>query len=217
MEVKYAEIRQAIIAAGVKMLSCNLVVGTWGNISARIPNENLFAITPSGVDYDTIDSTGIVIMDFNGKVVDGLLKPSIEYNLHAAIYRDRSDVNAIVHTHSEYCTALAIARKGIPAAAEDLVQIVGGDVRVSRYKLPGSEELGVEVVKALKDRNAVILANHGCLGAAKSLNEAMKVVAVVEKSAKATILAQIMGGVVELSQEDIDFMRQFYLNQYGQR
>lgn len=217
MGVKYEDIRQLVINAGIKMITTHLVVGTWGNISMRIPGEKLFAITPSGVDYETITPEGIVIMDLGGNVVDGKLKPSIEYNLHGAIYKDRDDVNAIVHTHSEYCTAMAIARKPIPGAAEDLVQIVGGGVRVSEYRLPGSIELGIEVVKALKDRNAAILANHGCVGVAKDLNEAMKVVAVVEKSAKATIFAQIMGGVVELSQEDIDFMRNFYVNQYGQR
>lgn len=217
MTVKYEEIRQQVIDAGIKMLQTQLVVGTWGNISARVPGEDYIAITPSGVDYDTITPEGIVILDMDGSVVDGDKKPSIEYNLHLAVYKSRKDVNSVVHTHSTYCTAMAIARKPIPGAAEDMVQIVGGDVRVSNYALPGSKELAEEVVKALGDRSAVLLANHGCLGAGRDLKEAMKIVGVVEKSAKATIFAQIMGGVVELSQGDIDFMRDFYLNKYGQR
>ena len=110
---------------------------------------------------------------------------------------------------------MAMARKRIPAAVEDLVQIVGGDVRVSEYFLPGTKELGQAAVKALEGRNAVILANHGCLGAGPDLNETFKIVCVVEKAAKATIFAQILGGAVELEEDDIDFMRDFYLNKYG--
>lgn len=217
MHIKFHKIRDEVINTGIEMLKSQLVVGTWGNISARIPEENYIAITPSGVDYDTITPEGIVIMDMDGNIIGGDKKPSIEYNLHLAVYNSREDVNAIVHTHSTYCTSMAIARKPIPAAAEDLVQIVGGDVRVSEYKLPGSKELGEEAVKALENRNACILANHGCLAAGKDLREALKIAFVVEKSAKATVYAQILGGVVELDQEDIDFMRDFYLNKYGQR
>lgn len=217
MEIKYEKIRREVMEAGMKMAGSHLVVGTWGNVSARIPGEDLMAITPSGMDYDTIKVEDIVIMDFNGNVIDGDRVPSIEFGLHGAIYKSRCDVNAVVHTHSEYCTAMAIARKPIPGAAEDLVQIVGGDVRVSEYALPGTPELGVAAVKALENRNAAILANHGCVAASKDLKETLKVAAVVEKSAKATLFAQLYGGVVELQQSEIDAMRNFYLNKYGQR
>lgn len=217
MIIKFEKVRQEVIDAGLEMLKSQLVVGTWGNISARVPGEDCIAITPSGVDYDTITTDGIVILDMDGNIIDGNKKPSIEYNLHLAVYKAREDVDAIVHTHSSYCTSMAIARKPIPAAAEDLVQIVGGDVRVTDYVLPGSKELGDEAVKALKDRNACILANHGCLAVAGNLKEALKTAFIVEKSAKATIFANIIGGVVELGQGDIDFMRDFYVNKYGQK
>ncbi len=217
MGLKFEHIRQEIVEAGKKICEIGLVIGTWGNISARIPDENLVAITPSGIDYDNITPEDIVITDLMGDIIDGKKKPSIELNLHLEIYRNRDDVNAIVHTHSEYCTALAIARKEIPAVVEDLVQVAGGNIRVSQYHLPGSKELGKAVVKALEGRNAVILANHGCLSVAKNLKEALKISLIIEKSAKATIFAKIMGEIVELSQEDIYTMRDFYLNKYGQR
>ena len=217
MTVKYEEIRKQVIEAGLAMMRTKMVVGTWGNISARVPNEDYIAITPSGVDYDTIDIAGIVIMDMEGNIVDGRLKPSIEWHLHLAVYKNRADINAVVHTHSTCCTAMAIARKPIPAAAEDLVQIVGGDVRVSEYFLPGTVELANSAVKALENRNGVILANHGCLAAGKNLKETLKIAEVMEKSARATIYANILGGVVELDQSDVDIMRNFYLNAYGQR
>ena len=216
MPVKYKLIRDQIIKYGVKISSGGLVLGTWGNISSRV-DQNFIAITPSGVDYDTIGLEDIPIVNLQGEVVEGNLKPSIELFLHLAIYYNRSDVNAIVHTHSEHVTAFAIARKEIPAGAEDLAQIAGGNIRVSDYHLPGSKELGKAAVEALEDRNAVILANHGCLAAAKDLKEAFKVACIVEKSAKATIFAQLLGGVKELDKESIDVMRNFYLHKYGQR
>lgn len=215
--MKYAQIREEIVNYGKLMLSTSLVVGTWGNISARIPGEKLMAITPSGVGYDVMKPEDVVVMDLEGNVVDGNMKPSIEFGLHMTIYKGRDDVSGIIHTHSTYVTAHAIARKGIAAAAEDLVQIVGGDVRVSEYRLPGTPELGVEALKAMKNRNAVIMANHGLVGAARDLKEAYKIVNVVEKSAQANVFAMLLGGVAVLSDEDVDIMRDFYLNAYGQR
>ncbi len=217
MSMMYEETRMSIIESGVEMKLSSLVVGTWGNISARVPGGALMAITPSGVDYETIRPEDILIMDFDGNIVDGTMKPSIEHPLHSAIYKDRPDVNAIVHTHSSFTTAFAIARKPIPAAAEDMVQIVGGDVRVNEYCLPGTNDLGTSVVEALRDRSAVIMANHGCLAAGPNMKETMKIVNVVEKSAQSVIYAQMLGGVVPLTQEDIASMRDFYLHCYGQR
>lgn len=217
MSIHIEQIRGLVIETGLEMLKSSLVVGTWGNISARIPEENVFAITPSGVDYETIEPIDVVIIDMDGNVVSGEKKPSIEWKLHLAIYKAREDIRAIVHTHSTYATAFAIAQKGIPGSAEDLVQITGGDVRVTDYVLPGSKELGAQVVKALENRTACIMANHGCVAAGRSLKEALKTALIVEKSAKATVYAQLLGGVVELSDKDIDFMRDFYLHHYGQR
>lgn len=215
--MQYLEVREEIVKMGNKIATTGLVMGTWGNISARVPGKELMAITPSGVDYETIQPEHIPILDFEGNVVDGELIPSIEWHLHLEIYKARPDINGIIHTHSAFCTAMAIARKVIPGACEDMVQIVGGDVRVADYVLPGTHELGLAAVKALEGRNAVLLANHGLVGAAHSLKEAYKIVNVVEKSAQATIYATMLGGVVELSQGDIDAMRGFYLNSYGQR
>lgn len=215
--IAYEQVRQEIVKMGNKIATTGLVMGTWGNISARIPGENLMAITPSGVDYETIQPGDIPILDFDGNVVDGDLIPSIEWHLHLEIYKARPEINGVIHTHSTFCTAMAIARKPIPGACEDMVQIVGGDVRVADYVLPGTHELGLAAVKAMEGRNAVILANHGLVGAAGTLKEAYKIVNVVEKSAQATAYAHMMGGVVTLSQEDIDAMRGFYLNSYGQR
>ncbi|KUO69752.1 MAG: aldolase [Desulfosporosinus sp. BRH_c37] len=210
------EIRKKVVEKGIELLSTNLTVGTWGNISCRVPGEDYIAITPSGMNYDILVPEDIVILDLGGYIVSGTRKPSIEVPLHLSIYRSRKDVGAIVHTHSPYATAIAVARKEIPGAVEDLVQIVGGNVRVNEYALPGTEQLGINTIKAMEGRNAVLLANHGMLGAGRNLEEAFRVCQVVEKSAQLTLLAQLIGGVVELSQNDINGMRNFYLQGYGQ-
>jgi len=210
------ETRKKVVETGLKMLSTNLTVGTWGNISCRVPGEGYIAITPTGMSYDSLGPEDIVILDLEGTTISGNRKPSVEVPLHLAIYKARTDIQAIVHTHSAYATAMAAARRGIPAIVEDLVQIVGGDVRVNDYALPGTEKLGINTVKALEGRNAVLLANHGMLGGGRDLEGAFRVCQVVEKSAQVTLMAQLMGGVVELSQEDIDGMRSYYLHGYGQ-
>ncbi len=205
-----------VVEKGIEMLAANLTVGTWGNISCRVPGKNYIAITPTGMSYDMLVPEDIVVLDLSGNTISGARKPSIEVPLHLAIYNAREDVQAIVHTHSAYATAMASARKEIPGAVEDLVQIVGGNVRVNEYALPGTEQLGINTVKAMEGRNAVLLANHGMLGAGRDLDEAFRVCQVVEKGAQIALLAQLMGGVVELSQDDIDGMRNFYLQGYGQ-
>ncbi len=217
MSLKHQMARKEIIDACITILESSLVIGTWGNISVRIPGEGLVAITPSGVDYNRLIPENIPILDMEGNLIDGNMKPSSELPLHLEIYKSRPDINAIVHTHSVHCTAMAIARKPIPASSEDLVQIVGGNVRVSEYKLPGSKDLGEAVVEAMKDRQAVVMANHGLLAAADSLKETLKIAFICEKSAQATLMAANIGGSIELSDEDCKFMRDYYLNRYGQR
>jgi len=210
------ETRKKVVEKGIEMLSTNLTVGTWGNISCRVPGEEYIAITPTGMSYDTLVPEDIVVLDLRGNIINGTRKPSIELPLHLAIYNAREDVQAIVHTHSAYATAMAVARREIPGAVEDLVQIVGGNVRVNEYALPGTEQLGINTVKAMEGRSAVLLANHGMLGAGRDLEEAFRVCQVVEKSAQVTLLAQLMGGGVEIPQDDIVGMRNFYLQGYGQ-
>jgi L-fuculose-phosphate aldolase len=205
-----------VVEKGIEMLAINLTVGTWGNISCRVPGKDYVAITPSGMSYDALVPEDIVILDLRGNNICGTRKPSIELPLHLAIYNAREDVQAIVHTHSSYATAMAVAHKEIPGAIEDMVQIVGGNVGVSEYALPGTEQLGTNTVKALDGRNAVLLANHGMVGVGRNLDEAFRVCQVVEKSAQIVLFARLMGGVVELSAEDIEGMRNFYIYDYGQ-
>ncbi len=205
---------QVIIDAARRMAKEQLVFGSWGNISLRIDPEKII-ITPSGIDYDKMQCEDIVLIDHAGTILTGSQRPSSELPLHLAIYNERRDVHAIVHTHSIYATSFAIVQQPIPPVVEDLVQIVGGAVEVAEYALPGTDELARNALAALADRNAVLLANHGVVGVASEITEALKICSLVEKTAQSVIFARLIGQVVELSQPDIETMHAFYREEYG--
>lgn len=212
-----AKEREEIVQAGIEVYERGLVAGTWGNISARLEkDQEKFAITPSGMDYREIQKDDIVILNLKGEKVEGDKKPSSEKKLHIHIYKSRSDINSIVHSHSIYASAIACARKDIPPIIEDMVQIVGGSVEIADYKLPGSDELAEAAVDALSNKKAALLANHGVVALGEDMEEALKVAEIVEKSAKIYLLAKIFGEPHELSEEDVEIMRKMYSEDYGQ-
>ncbi|MDU4961403.1 MAG: class II aldolase/adducin family protein [Sporomusaceae bacterium] len=211
----YRHWRESLIEAGNALLDKGLVTGTWGNISVRI-DHRLFAVTPSGRSYRTLSPEDIAIVDAAGNHIAGL-PPSSELPLHLAIYAARPDIAAIVHTHSVFASACAVARRPIPAIIEDLVQLAGGDVAVAAYALPGTSELATNTVEALAAKFAVLLANHGAVACGKTLCEAMTAAELVEKAAQIFSWAQLLGGAVPLSSEDIAGMHRFYLEHYRQR
>ena len=206
-----------ILAIGCAMLDKGLVAGTWGNISARIEGTQYIAVTPSGKGYREITADDIVVVDINGIIIEGSYKPSSELPLHLAIYQARPDVQAIIHTHSVFASACAVAHKSIPPIIEDLVQLAGGSVDVATYALPGTDMLAQNVVAALAGKNAVLLANHGVVGCGQSLAEGMMACELVEKAAQIFIYANQIGGAQVLSNDDVEVMHKFYVEYYRQR
>jgi L-fuculose-phosphate aldolase len=211
------KIKAEVLQVGHALLKKGLVAGTWGNISARIPETALVAVTPSGKDYHTLTVDDIAIVDGVGIAVEGNFKPSSELPLHLAIYKSRVDIQAIVHTHSVFASACAVAHKSIPPIIEDLIQLTGGSVDVAAYALPGTEILAHNVVMALGNKNAVLMANHGVIGCGQTLAEAMLACELVEKAAQIYIYANQIGGAQILSNEDIGVMHNFYEKYYRQR
>lgn len=210
-------IKAEILAVGCAMLDQGLVTGTWGNISARIPGTPLIAITPSGKGYREIIPTDIVVVDVTGRIIEGAFKPSSELPLHLAIYKARADIQAVVHTHSVFASACAVAQQRIPPIIEDLVQLVGGSVEVADYALPGTDMLAKNIVVALGQKNAVLMANHGVVGCGQSLAEGMMACELVEKAAQIYIYANQIGGAKVLSNEDVAVMHEFYIEYYRER
>ncbi len=210
--------KKLIVDSGKTMLDEGLTVGTWGNISARDPETGLVYISPSGMDYREIKASDIVVLDLDLNVVDGERVPSIEKETHIAVYRSRPDVNAVIHTHPLYSTALGVSGMELPAVSEDFAQIVGDKIVCSVYALPGTKELSENVTIGLgEERNAVLLPNHGTLCTGEDMKTALTVCHVVEKSAHIYILALSIGTPQLISAEDIKAMQDYKKNHYGQR
>ena len=209
--------RERVARPGVRMARAGLVVGTWGNISCRIKHEELAVITPSGMPYDSLQPSDIVVVDLNGKVVEGERRPSTELELHTAIYLARPDVCAVMHTHSVFASAMAVARLPVPPIVEDLAQVVGGEVPVAEYGPAGTRELAEKVVAALGNGNAVLLANHGMVGVGGDLDEAFNICQIVEKAAQIYLWASLAGNPAVLSASDVRKLRSEYLTSYGQK
>ncbi|OAA25561.1 class II aldolase/adducin family protein [Kosmotoga sp. DU53] len=212
----YGEHAKEILKACKMMVARNFTVGTWGNISKRI-DRNTLIITPSGMNYAILKAEDMVVMDLDGKIIQGNRRPSIEYNLHAYIYKARDDINAVIHTHPIFSTAFAIAKMDIPPVSEELVQIVGEGIKCAKYALPGTTELAKNAVESLEDKNAVLLVNHGTICVGKSLDHAFKICEVVEKAAQTIIYAKILGTPNVISHEDCVIMREFVATKYGQK
>lgn len=210
------ELRRLLVEAGRDMYNSGLVVGTWGNISVRVDAERML-ITPTGLAYNKLKPEEMVMVKVADLSYEGGLKPSTETPLHAAIYRKRSEINAVLHNHSTFACAVAAAHLEVPPILDDLVQLVGGSLPVAAYGLPGSDDLVNFAMDAMGDRNAVILANHGALCLGRNLGEAFTVSQVVEKACHAFVGASSLGRVVPLKDSDVAFMYDFFMNKYGQR
>jgi L-fuculose-phosphate aldolase len=215
-EIKSA-LKRAVVDAGLKMVQRGLTVGTWGNISVRDSETNLVYISPSGIDYEAVREEDIVVLDNELEVVDGTAKPSIEKVMHVAVYNAREDVDAVIHIHPVYSSVLGVNGMELPGISEDFVQIVGDKIICAEYALPGTPELARNAVKALGDRNAVLLPNHGTLCVGKDLKDAFKICHVVEKTAHIYILAKSIGTPRLISEEDIKSMQYFARHVYGQK
>ncbi len=213
--MQYLKERKLVLDMAQRISREKMVPGTWGNVSLRVKDQPLLLITPSGMVYETMTIDDIVLLDLEGEIVDGQRIPSIEKHLHARIYKQRSDVGAIVHVHTTYASAFAVAGRNIPVILEETAQVIGHAVQVTGYAPCGTEKLALETVSVLGDGNAVLLANHGLVGVGADLNQALRVCQVAEKTAQVGLLAEKLGKVNELCAADISILRKQFID-YGQ-
>jgi L-fuculose-phosphate aldolase len=213
--LNYLKERREVLNTAREISAAKMVVGTWGNVSIKIQNQALMLITPSGMNYSTMSIEDIVLVDEQGNVVEGIWKPSVEFPLHAEIYRNRLDVGAIVHVHSTYSTVFAVARKSIPVILEETAQVIGHEIETAPYATCGSSELAFHAVETLGEGKAVLLANHGLIGVGKTASDALKVCYIAEKTARVAMLATILGEVNSLSEEETKILN-IKFRSYGQ-
>lgn len=197
------ETRQALLAAAKEMIDCGLVEGTAGNVSARLPDGNI-VLTPSSVDYDTMTLNDLVVTDIDGNVLEGERAPTTEKSLHLACLRKHGDIGAVMHCHALFASMFAVVRQPIPCVIEEFDVYVGGEVPVADYKLTGSDELAEEVSRWVKDRGAVLMANHGLLCVGKHPGDVIKVAKLVERTAKIIWGARLLGDPVPLPESTLE-------------
>ncbi|WP_285475343.1 aminotransferase class III-fold pyridoxal phosphate-dependent enzyme [Actinoplanes sp. NBRC 101535] len=187
--------RQHVVDMCRTMLERGYLKATEGNVSVRIPGHKLYAVTPSNYDYDKMRAEDICVVDFDGKHVPdpdgaGGLVPSIECGMHANVYRERPDVNAIVHTHQPYASALAFLRKPIPALTDEQVRFLGKQVAIIDYAPSGTGFLAKNVQKKVASGdNAFIIANHGVVALGTDPDRAVFNMALLEKVSIAYLMA----------------------------
>ncbi|RSK54727.1 L-fuculose-phosphate aldolase [Bacillus canaveralius] len=198
--------REAIVEFGKKLITSKLTTGTGGNLSIFDRESGYMAISPSGIDYFVMKPNDVVITDLQGNIIDGSLIPSSEFEMHATVYRNRDDINAMIHTHALYATTISCMRWDLPAVDYLVAHAGGKDVKCAKYATYGTKELAENALKGMEGRKAVLLANHGINVAGKKLQEAFAVTEQLEFCARLYWQAKAIGEPVILPDEEMEIM-----------
>jgi L-fuculose-phosphate aldolase len=212
--LRYRQLRKALIATACATNSLGLNQGTAGNVSARTPQG--FLITPSGLPFDQLVPEHVVEMDLEGRAASDPIAPSSEWRFHRDIFVNRPEVGAVLHAHSSYATALACAHREIPAF-HYMVAVAGGKtIPCAPYAAFGTQALSDNVLAALENRHACLLANHGMVAVGPSLEAALQLAKEVEELARQYHLSLQIGGPVILSDEAMNIVLERFKT-YGRR
>lgn len=209
--------REEIIKYGKKMIIDGLTKGTGGNISICDKEQKLMAITPSGMDYFKLKPEDIVILDVvNGKIVEGERIPSSESDMHRIFYKYRKDVFSVVHTHSKYATAISCVNvDGLPAI-DYLLAVAGVDVPCAEYATYGTVKLAKNAFKAMQNRKAVLLSNHGMIAVGNDLAETYNIAENVEFCSELYCISKSIGKPKILEEKEmLNIIERF--KDYGKR
>jgi L-ribulose-5-phosphate 4-epimerase len=209
-------IREELVILNQALPQNRLVTWTSGNVSIRDPESGLVAIKASGVLFPDLSPENIAVVNLEGDLVDGQLKPSSDTASHLYIYRHRPDVNGIVHTHSSYATAFAALGQPIPVYLTAHADEFGGPIPCGGFALIGGEEIGRAVVESIGASAAVLLKNHGVFTVGPTGAAALKAAVMVEDIARTTWLALQLGRPDEIPAEMIEKLHQRYRHEYGQ-
>ncbi|EHR35057.1 class II aldolase/adducin family protein [Helcococcus kunzii] len=197
------QLKENVCEIAKKSYINKLVAGTSGNVSYYDREKNRMFITPSNVDYELMKPEDIVILDLDGNIIESEsnFKPSSEWRMHAEIYKNKEDINSIIHTHSPKATSFAVVHKDIPIILVEMIPFIGGDIKRAKFSLPGTAELGITAAKALEDRNVCLLENHGVVAVGNSLEQAYIRAVYAEDAAIIYFNALQVGEPVLLSEE----------------
>ena len=206
--------RQAVVDTQRELVSAGLTSGASGNVSTRW--QDIMLVTPTGVSANALSTDAIVAMELDGRVLPDQLIPSSEWRMHADVYAAKPNVHAVVHCHSAYATILACAHKTIPAQHYMIAALGCSEVPLAAYETFGTAALSKAAVRALDSSKACLLANHGQLATGATLEEALKLAALVEELAHWHWGALAIGGPVVLNQQQMDEVFHAF-EHYGQQ
>ena len=177
------ELREKLVEYGKKLVEYGLVQGTWGNLSVMLDREYMLC-TPSGLSYDRLGPEDIVKVSIRTLKYEGIHKPTSEKSMHAEIYNRYPDADAVIHTHSKYCSIFAAGEMPLQVEEEEIMEVLGELINVSRYALAGTRMITRNAVKAMKDSPGCILSHHGMIAKGKDLEDAFRNVQLIEEAAR---------------------------------
>ncbi|MGW3343737.1 L-ribulose-5-phosphate 4-epimerase [Nonomuraea rubra] len=211
--------RKIVADLHAELVRYNLVVWTAGNVSGRVPGEDLFVIKPSGVSYDELTPENMVVCDLDGNLLEGGHAPSSDTAAHAYVYRNMPEVGGVVHTHSTYASAWAARGEAIPCVLTAMADEFGGEIPIGPFALIGDDSIGQGIVETLKGHRskAVLMQNHGVFSIGKDAKAAVKAAVMCEDVARTVHVARQLGDPLPIAQADIDSLYDRYQNVYGQR
>ena len=203
--MKYKNIRKQVLEAILEAVDQGLIKGTSGNIALRDENEDVIAITPSGIPYKGMEIGDIAIVDLSGKWIEENYKPSSEVPMHTAVMRARPDVKATVHTHAMFATIMAMSGEEIKPTTPPQCEFV--PVRTVPFTMPGSDEVAEKVVEALgQNGRSVLIKNHGMFCCGKDMKAAMSATIYTEEMAITEYYARVLGNFQPMPEEAVKKM-----------
>lgn len=217
--MNHEEMRATVAGLHAELVHYGLVVWTAGNVSGRVPGEDLFVIKPSGVSYDELTPENMVVCDLDGNLVEGAHAPSSDTAAHAYVYREMPEVGGVVHTHSTYASAWAARGEPIPCVLTAMADEFGGEIPVGPFALIGDDSIGQGVVETLKGHRspAVLMQNHGVFTIGKDPKAAVKAAVMCEDVARTVHVSRQLGTPLPIGPAHIDRLYDRYQNVYGQR
>ena len=212
-------LRREVCALHAQLTRYQLVVWTAGNVSARVPGQDLLVIKPSGVAYADLTPDHMVVCDLRGRVVEGEHAPSSDTEAQAYVYRHLPRVGGVVHTHSTYATAWAARGEPIPCVLTMAADEFGGDIPVGPFAAIGDDSIGRGIVETLGQSRsaAVLMQNHGVFTIGPTARAAVKAAVMCEDVARTVHISRQLGQPIPVEQASVDQLYERYQNVYGQR